>query len=70
MICIAFFRGNLIESLLQIDSYKNIQRNFKSPKNGLPILKVNARFVDENKNNLIIENSDKIPLQSDKWTYI
>ena len=42
MICIAFFRGNFISSLLQIDSYKNMLRNFKSHKNGLPLVKVCA----------------------------
>ena len=68
MICIAFFRGNFISSLLQIDSYKNMLRNFKSHKNGLPLVKMDARFVDENKNNLKIKNSNTIPLQSDKWT--
>ena len=52
MICIALFRGNFITSLLQIDCYKNMLRNFKSHKNGLPLVKVDARFVDENKNNL------------------
>ena len=40
MICIALFRGNFITSLLQIDSYKNMLRNFKSHKNGLPLVKI------------------------------
>ena len=44
MICIALFRGNFITSLLQIDSYKNMLRNFKSHKNVLPLVKVDARF--------------------------
>ena len=52
MICIAFFRGNLIKNLKDIECYKNMQRNFKSSENGIPIVKVNARFVDAEKKSI------------------